>query len=355
LAYSFQYNNNQKSYEDPAVDMLYYPAIFIDSTSTYDSLSQKEYHNRFSLALMNGKYAYLGLVARHHFMQHKQTVRADTSYNNYALGAFFDHKFRRARLYADLDYTVSGYNRDDIKGNLTFEKGWGNDSSGISTRFELYYSLLTSDFFITHYESNHYDWKNTFDQMETRGANAFVSWKGVGLHLSYTTTDNAVLFAGNATPFQYGKTLHVGASSLSKVLNWGNFYLTNRLASQTTSNATVLPLPLYIIQEGIHYQNFLFKNALFTRIGVQLFYYSEHKGYAYAPALNQFHLSNNNQQIGNYPYLDFFVDLKVKSMKIFIKWAHWNQGMSGSNYFRVPLYPYQQRSIQFGLNWTIMD
>jgi hypothetical protein len=357
LAYVFEHDKNQKVYEDPAVDPLYYPAIFIDSTATFDTIGQLSYTNRFTLSLLNGEYAYVGLMGRHHFFKHRQTAIADTSFNNYAVGGFVHWRNESSAVYADVDYTLVGYNEQDVSSQLTYHYKNETDSSSWRVQAKLAYSLITPEFFLNHYRSNHYEWFNSFEQIETYDVHLHINWKGFTAEGNYQLTDGAIAWNTNANPFQYNQQLNAANGILSKTLGWKNFYLTNRIALQATSNEAVLPLPLYVLNESLHYQNFLFKNALFTRIGVQCFYYAKHRGYAYAPALNQFYISadTKDNELGQYPYFDFFVDLKIKQMKLFIKWAHFNEGSSGNNFFRLPLYPHQQRAILFGLNWVLAD
>ncbi len=72
------------------------------------------------------------------------------------------------------------------------------------------------------------------------------------------------------------------------------------------------------------------------------------------PATSQFYLQDN-KKYGNYLLLDFFINLKVKDVRLFFKVEHLNDGLMDVNYIQTPNYPNSGRAFKFGVSWTFYD
>jgi hypothetical protein len=97
-------------------------------------------------------------------------------------------------------------------------------------------------------------------------------------------------------------------------------------------------------------ENRVFKKSTLGQIGFDLRYLSGTEGLAYNPVLANYFLSNG--VINNYPYLDFFLNFKVSTFKLFFKVEHLNAGLIGNNYFTLTNLPMHDRAIRIGINWT---
>lgn len=72
------------------------------------------------------------------------------------------------------------------------------------------------------------------------------------------------------------------------------------------------------------------------------------------PSISQFYAQNKNE-IGAYPYVDFFISTHLKRAQVFFKWEHINAGMSGYSYLLTPTTPAHDRSFKFGVSWNMFD
>ena len=90
------------------------------------------------------------------------------------------------------------------------------------------------------------------------------------------------------------------------------------------------------------------------QIGFDLFFYKDYYAYAYAPSTQQFYLQYE-KRIGNYPYLDFFINLKINQAKIFVKMSHINQEFMGNTYYSTPHYPRNDMAFIVGISWRFYD
>lgn len=357
LAYDFQYGKTHKFYNDITPGQEFYPAIFLDSLTTNDSVLQKNYRNEFILSILNGKYAFVGLSAGHEFFHQTQSLLVDTSFNNYFAGGFFRALWSGVDWKTSGRYFLKGYNQGDI----LLQSILKSRTAGVDTihrpRFslDLRYRLKEPEYFLTRYESNHFIWSNRFAKTTTIDLAAGIDIFKFSLLAELATIRDLIFFDVDAQPFQFNRRIDIAAITLARNIRVGNFHLESRLTYQNNSEQRILPLPHWVIKETFYYQNTIFRDALLTRLGVNVFYYSEHNGYSYMPVLNQFYLSpQGNGKLGNYPYLSAFIDMKIKRMKLFFMFTHLNKGFSGDQFYRVPHYPMQPRAFQFGLNWKLL-
>ena len=78
---------------------------------------------------------------------------------------------------------------------------------------------------------------------------------------------------------------------------------------------------------------------------------------AYTPAVQQFHLQPENDQveIGGYPIVNIYANLQLKRTRLFAMYSHVNQGMGTRNSFLVPHYPINPSLLKIGVSWNFYD
>ena len=76
---------------------------------------------------------------------------------------------------------------------------------------------------------------------------------------------------------------------------------------------------------------------------------------AYNSLLGEFYLQNE-QKLGSFPMLDFFINAKIQQTRIYLKAEHFNTLFSSEpNYYSAPNYPYRDFVIRFGLVWNFFS
>ena len=128
----------------------------------------------------------------------------------------------------------------------------------------------------------------------------------------------------------------------------------NKLTFQHITDETALRLPAILLNSTLAYELDLFDGALQAMGGVELFYNSAWKAPAYMPATRSFYLQNQ-RETGNYPFIDVFLNLRVKRARIFFLMQHVNEGLSEYDYYMIPHYPMPDRAFKFGVNWMFYD
>ena len=65
--------------------------------------------------------------------------------------------------------------------------------------------------------------------------------------------------------------------------------------------------------------------------------------------------SQNSFTIGNYPYSDMFLNMKLKRFRFFLKYERVNTWFPNSEGFNLSHYPYNSSILKYGLSWTFYD
>ncbi len=72
------------------------------------------------------------------------------------------------------------------------------------------------------------------------------------------------------------------------------------------------------------------------------------------PALRTYYLQHN-QEVGNYIYMNVFINIKIQRARFFVEYSHFNASFMGRTYFTVPNYPMQDAGFHFGISWRFHD
>lgn len=169
--------------------------------------------------------------------------------------------------------------------------------------------------------------------------------------------DNYTYLDANSRPKQLGETLNLFKFRVNNHLQYQFFHLNTTLQyQQVTNQEEALPLPDYLGRLTLYYQNHAFNHAAQVQIGANLNYFGKFKSREFFPILNEFQLqeqNGNEQEIGNFPLLDFFINMKVKRMRIYLRADHIFGAFGKNNYFSTPQTPFRDFKVQFGIHWFL--
>jgi hypothetical protein len=122
---------------------------------------------------------------------------------------------------------------------------------------------------------------------------------------------------------------------------------------QKASNENYLHLPLFAGFASLNYRTIISKVLTF-QIGYDVRYNTAFYADAYEPSTARFYLQNK-QKIGNYPYLDFHTNLKLKRTRFFFIIMNSASGLLAGDYYVAPGYPYYRRTFRIGVAWSFYD
>ena len=105
---------------------------------------------------------------------------------------------------------------------------------------------------------------------------------------------------------------------------------------------------------AIYYNQNLFHGSALLLPGLNFYYTTSYYADQYNPALRSFHLQDQ-REIGNYLYMDVFINLKIQRARFFVMYSHFNASFMGRNYYLTPTYPMQDGAFKFGITWRFHD
>jgi len=222
----------------------------------------------------------------------------------------------------------------------------------------------------TQFFGNNFFWENEFESTfsnELKGnLNFDFGWLIVKPKISLTTLSNFVFYNNDAIPEQanenivistYGFDLNwkkITSSKYNEYLGFDNELLFTNLGG---GDANKYRVPELVNYSKLYWQGFWFDNSLQVQFGADIFYRSSYFAYDYSFGTQQFFITDESEtsnQLDDYLLIDLFVNFKVDKVRVFFKWTHFNQQNDGG--FQItPLYPGQQKVIDFGVKWLFFD
>lgn len=290
----------------------------------------------------------------------EQTVRVPNRIQTttIAVGGGYKNKIGGFDILGDAQVNVSG----DFDGyNIYGEAGYAIDKD---KRFSA--SILSNarpaGFNHLLFQSNYinYNWSNqeAYATVKTNTLTAQLdSKKWVNLKASAATIKDYAYFALDpvdslVNSFQTSESINHLQVTASKNIKYKKFNLDLTATYQNVSGAEgVLNVPDFVGRGSLYFTDRLFKKALFLQTGFTANYFTKYNLNAYDPILAEFYVQNS-QEFGNFPLLDFFINMKVRQTRIFLKAEHFNSSFTGNDFYSAPGYPYRDFNIRFGIVWN---
>jgi hypothetical protein len=376
FSHIFASEGNRRSYTDNFPKSGFYDTVFIDreGAPTFDTLSMRYIKNtvRFDFTTDESRKFRLGggVGIRNEIYRYSQlspthdSTFAATSVwnrsNNVLVGKLFNNIGEKFNWVADGELYFTGYRAGDfnLKGSLNksfdFRKGratWTIDGSISNT---------LPSFWFQHWSGNNFEWDASLNKefRMTLGTKFSFPARRAYMNFNYAIIDNYTGFDTTAMPFQHSGGLSVAALSISKELSFWKFHLNSDVILQKSSNSRVIDLPFFTIRSAGYFEH-LFRFAstggsLNTQVGFDVTYNSLYYPYSYMPATGRFY-RQESVKAGDYPFVNAFLNLKIKRTRIFLMFDHLNSKLAGNGFYMVPSYPMNMRMFRYGLAWTFYD
>lgn len=307
---------------------------------------------RFKVNNYSYNYSYKSMV-----ISEDGIIEPELEGSSFAVGGEWHTQLKKFNIDVDASQIITG----DLTGH-SYSGAASFKLDSIFTVSGRAFSLSKSpnfNFLLNQSDYKRYNWQNDYSNINTNGLDfVFDSRKWIFASVHLTNIDNYAYFdtddeTGQAKPMQSGQTINYFKVKLSKEIKFGNFYLDNQFIYQKVdSEEDVLRVPDFITRNTFYYANYIFKGKpMYIETGVTFSYFSKYMMNAYSPLISEFYLQDD-REYGGFPLLDFFVNFKVKTMRVFFKLEHFNSGFSEKNYYSAPTYPYRDFVIRFGLVWN---
>ncbi|MFT4544657.1 MAG: hypothetical protein ACI9EQ_001117 [Bacteroidia bacterium] len=359
LSHSFLADRQSMVYHDVLdASATFYERIYLDSAITYDSTNILTISNSLLMELLKAdsvKTALDRIAVGVRYDYHR--VSYDSSFlqnihNLAILGNVNGRLFKKVDWSAAGNLMFLGYNIWDLKIDGLFDYNVNN------SRFSAFidYNLFRPDFITAVYSSNHFAWDN--DWQQTQHLKTGLTYRQARLRFKGTFTyhilDNLVAFGVDRLPYQSSEVNQIMTLRLEEHFRLRWFHIVLNAVGQFKLSGDDIRVPMFLGRGSVYYQNDLFKKKLRVQIGLETSYSTGYFANAYNPALSAFHIQND-KQVGNYPFIDVFLNIRVKKLRAFFKVEHLNAGWMGYAYYQVPHYPANDLAWKFGINWAFLD
>ncbi|MCX7862218.1 MAG: putative porin [Bacteroidales bacterium] len=346
------WNKAKKTYNDFAIDTVYYHNIFLDSTKTYDSLFFQ--YTQFAVGLSyknnSAKTSGINVLFNYHnqesYSYQLPIVRDGTS------AEFYLWKKWKSHYLAFLSSVgLSGYLIQNFSFQLYSFRTFSVGQDKFQWKTLLSVEQKEPDIFLQHFSSNHFRWSHQFPFSQFYLIETSIQNSSAKMKLFYKYGQQLIIFDTNATPKLLTNASFMG-SEISKLFKISHLYSYHRIQAlwASTSHIRIPPLSAY---HSLYLQSKLFKKVLTLQLGFDVWYHSPFKTLAYSPVLNTFYLSDKKTDW--YPVIGAFLNAQLKRAQFFIKIDHINHQWQKSNFFLLESYPLSPRMVKFGIFWNFYD
>ncbi|MGL4599757.1 MAG: putative porin, partial [Bacteroidia bacterium] len=360
ISHSFKLTDQDWTYIDLDPTSGFYSTIYQDSTITRDSTHLWKAENALWFELLErkkeGQLRFLNgqIGVRHEFGEIKNdTIKQE--FGNFILSAravnLPSEKYK-FNFSIQGDYVLQGTNAGDYQAQAKFVSFIGEHVLIIP---EIQVSGQQAEFLYQRFSGNHFRWQNDFAQVKQERASVAVNFfklftlRAVGFHTSmplyFDSTGLPVQFNGDITGVQIVAGFEIHKKNFH---TWANLRYTEVPDNQALRISKIQAIG------SIYYDGFVFKKALRLQAGVDYFFRTGYFMNGWLPSTAQFYAQSNKKAI-DYVYLDPWVSIKVKPVRVFVKADHVNAGLFGRKYYETLHQPQNDFVLRIGISWVFND
>lgn len=365
--WTFDWRSDEHRFVDNAsADDKYFSNTYFTAGKTYDVTKQWTITNAVGLELLEGfnKYAKAGLAAyvMHEVANYTQTrvdtlegvdtgIRPKVTEHSLFVGARLSKQQGSVLRYSgNARIGVAGAKAGEVDAHGNFDLRFRMLRDTVNFRAYVDFSNLKPSFFLREFVSNHFMWKNDFGKTRRLRFGGMLSIPHTSTFLSagLENAQNVIYFNSDAMPVQFGGNMQIFSASLDQHLRVGILHWDNKITYQKSSNQSVIPLPDLTVFSNLYLK---FRIAtLYAQFGVDCTYTTSYYAHGYQPATMSF---TNQQEVklGNYPMLDVYLNMKLKRVKFYLLYSHFNDGLfGGTGKFSVVHHPLNPARFMLGLS-----
>jgi hypothetical protein len=280
--------------------------------------------------------------------------------SNILLGRLYNNVGDNFRWMARGELYMTGYRAGDfyLNGDISKSFDWKKGKASWLATGSI--ANTQPSFWYEQWGGNNFKWVNNLNkEFRIDLGTAFVyPARKTEIKINYAIIDNYTDFDTLAMPSQHTGGLSVVALYLRKELKAWKFHLLTEALVQKSSNNDVVDLPFITLKEAFYFEH-LFRFAstggkLYMQVGADATFHTSYRPYSYMPATGRFY-RQEKETYGNYPFINVFVNLKLKRTRVFVMFDHVNSGFMGYDYSMIPTYPMNVRMLRYGLAWTFYN
>ena len=386
IIHTFDFEDNQRGFSDYNADdnKNYFKNSYINDGITNDTTSYWKISNTIGVSLLEGfsKRAKMGVsafatyeVRRFKLMPTPSPESANTppqlpmlpeeEYPFEAQKNMLTTTDNIIRVGGELSKRQGSLLTYDVKGKWGLtgsELGSMDIEGGIQSKFKFLKDSLTiraygffkniePNFYTKRYNSNHFVWNNDFGKIRKFrvGGEILIPGWGTYINVGFENIQNHVYFNKDNLPTQESDNIQLFTATLKQKLHVSVVHLDIEAIYQASSKQSAIPVPA-LSAYGNLYVLFKIAKVLETQIGVDCRYNTLYYSEIYNPATATFRVQDE-YKVGNYPFMNVYANMKLKMVRFYVMYSHFNKGLfGGNNYMNMPHYPMNPASFQFGVS-----
>jgi len=356
--------NNKISYRDPLPTPSYYGDFFLKDT-VFNDISYTKLGNAIAI-----DYRWRTLTADSTIRERNLLAKAEAGYDYYwveqnlfqrqlsnlyvggalrsnaASGSKFIYRFAA-------QYYLAGWNQNDLlaDGIAGYDFGkWGM----LTGNFTLQWKEMP--YIFERYTSHPMEWSADLPKTRTTtfgGKYQQTKW-GLWLDANYYNVKNIPIYPNGGRIESRAQNFIV--YHLANRHTFKGFHLDNDVwvTQFMTSGLVQETYPLLITRHSVYYERRVFKGALWLSTGFDLRFKWKNNTPYYDPMLGIFYPVNVAAR-KTYPVLDFFLNVKIKTVRVMLKVDNISSLFGTKGYYTNYLYPAQNLSFRVGITWRFFE
>ena len=344
------------AYVDQTADSSFYSNFYYDQ-KTNDTIHSNLMTNRFSISLPAGQRNILPNWNTEYFLKH-QIVRygqidMKRDWENVSAGGIIQYLTDSSfQLKIAGEIGLNGQDKGNVylNGRISLPPSKiGSFSAGMVT------GKSSADYIYSFLASNNFKWENNFNSIRFVSIDGQYELPKLKFSLSYKQhlLDNWVYMNSASSPEQTNTTVHIEQFSLTKNFTFRSLHQDNEIIWQNSS-AEIIRLPKLILSHSLYLEKRFFNKALLANIGFNAAFNTAYYSNSFMPSNSLFYLQNEIKT-GGYTRMDLFINLKIKTARIFIEMENIADNLTGNSYFLTPHYPMPGRILKWGIVWRFFD
>ena len=275
--------------------------------------------------------------------------------NTFLGGSIFRTDAKFLNFNATGRYYIQGYRFGDFDLTGQIEKPIRTSKDTSFFRVSGSMTNTTPDYFYQHYYSNHFKWNNDFNKTYELKVGAVYDNpnRKFKLGFKYSIVSRFMYWNEASLPAQASSEFSVAQFFIRKDFRFGPLNLQNSVMYQKSTTSVFLHVPEISTRNTIFIAGNVAK-VLAVQLGLDLRYDAAYYADYYSPAIGMFYVQQN-QKIGDYPWVDGFVNLKLKRTRFYVKYSNLTTKFIKKDYYTAPGYPSQIASLAFGVSWTFYN
>lgn len=359
LDQSFRYSDNG------ILNDAFYNRIYLDTINTWDSSHVRKFTNEVLYSLSHAKSKFGGSVGfRNEISQVYQRQDSLLQNNMVTLGLLFHSDKKdtagkeKTNFNAGLNavYIVNGSNAGNYKAEINSMFTFNVEKKRILA-LDILMEQRNPDYFYNRWVSNHFMWLgNGFKAQQRLQARVGLNLgKIFKFSLFSENLTNYIYFDEYALPKQLNESLfNLGVTVGVTKIFFKHLGISAEHTFQNTSAPKYLRIPANITTAKLFFAGNLFKGNTQLHFGVQAQMYEAFVPYNYMPATQAFYLQDKIET-ETYPFVDAYLNVRIRPVTVFLKVENVLQGYTGSAYYFVPGYYQPDRAFRFGISWSFFD